>query len=79
MDTNSHTSIWNFKPNLSGSSDFFLLTNGIHIPLVTLSEEATTISYFLLTYHPSESLVRSVLTLKLSLHIFTANSMNKLN
>lgn len=80
MDVNSITSICNFKPTLSGSSsDFFILTNGINILFVTHSEEVTTASYFLLTYHPNESLVRSSLTLKLPLQIFTANLINKLN
>lgn len=32
IDSNSHKSIWNFKPNTSGpSSDFYILTNGIDI------------------------------------------------
>lgn len=61
------------------SSDFFILTNGINILFVTHSEEVTTASYFLLTYHPNESLVRSSLTLKLPLQILAANLINKLN
>lgn len=34
IDINSHTSIWNFKPNISGpSSDFSILTNSMDILL----------------------------------------------
>lgn len=54
---NNHFSIWNFEPNLSGSSsDFFILTSGSSLLTVTHSEEVTTVSYFLLTNRPSESL-----------------------
>lgn len=80
MDINSHTAIWNFISNLSV---FFFLTWSFWPKFSTApathSEEVIPATYFLLSYHSYESLVRLPLPLKSLLPIFATALIIELN